>query len=212
MAVKNTAVFGIYPDRPAVEEAFTHFLRAGFRKADVSALFPENPGSKDLGHEKNTKAPEGIALGAIVGLIICGVLAWLIAAGSVSVPALSALASAGLAVAILAGIGAGAVIGGIIGGLIGLAIPEYEARRYAGRIRGGGVLVSVHCDNHDWAKRAKSILEQSGAQDIGSAMEKNGDYGNADKPVPRIRTIRTDDTERIVPEDEKPSPTFTSKS
>src|SRR5579871_5937816 len=100
MAFKNTAVFGIYPDRPSVEEAFTQFLRAGFRKADVSALFPENPGSKDLGHEKNSKAPEGAVFGGVEGAVICGVLAWLIAAGSLNVPALSALATSNLAVAI----------------------------------------------------------------------------------------------------------------
>jgi len=191
MAAKNRVAFGIYPDRPAVEETITQFLHAGFRKADVSALFPENPGSKDFGHEKGTKAPEGASIGGIVGGIVGGVLGWLIAAGWINIPAWSALTAAGPVVAALAGVGALGVVGGIIGALIGMTIPEYEAIRFAGRIREGGVLVSIHCDNHRWASRAKAILEDSGAQDVAVTREKEGDFGNNDKPLPRIRTTTT---------------------
>ena len=59
MAGKNTAVFGIYPDRVSVEEAVEHLRNAGFRGTDVSVLFSDNQGTKDFAHEKNTKAPEG---------------------------------------------------------------------------------------------------------------------------------------------------------
>ena len=135
MAAKNRVAFGIYPDRPAVEEAITQFLHAGFRKADVSALFPENPGSKDFGHEKSTKLPEGATLGGFAGGILGGVLGWLIAMGWLTIPALSSLVSAGPILAALACGGAGGALGGIIGALAGLAIPEYEAIRFAGRIR-----------------------------------------------------------------------------
>jgi hypothetical protein len=69
-----------------------------------------------------------------------------------------------------------------------MGIPEYEARRFEGRIRDGGMLVSVHCDNDDWVKRAKQVMRESGAQDIGVASEKPGDYANADKPLPRVRS------------------------
>ena len=68
-----------------------------------------------------------------------------------------------------------------------MGIPEYEAKRYEGRIREGGVLVSVHCDTTDWVKRAKEIMAQTGAQDVGAAGEKQGDFANADKPMPRVR-------------------------
>jgi hypothetical protein len=188
MAGKNTAVFGIYPSRTAAEEAMGHLLSAGFRNTDPSVLVPENQGTKDLAHEKNTKAPEGLAAGAIVGAIVGGVLGWLIGVGTLVVPRLAPYLAAGPIVAALAGAGAAGVLGGIIGALVGLGIPEYEARRFEGRIREGGILLSVHCDSHEWVKRAKDVLEHTGAQDIAAAGEKSGDFANADKPLPRVRT------------------------
>jgi hypothetical protein len=188
MAGKNTAVFGLYPSRQAVEEAVDHLRGAGFRSTDISVLFPDNQGTKDFAHEKNTKAPEGATTGGVAGLISGGVLGWLTGIGALTIPGLGAFIAAGPIVAALAGAGAVGTLGGIIGALVGMDIPEYEARRYEGRIREGGILLSVHCDNSDWVKRAKDILTQTGAQDIGSAGEKAGDFANADKPLPRART------------------------
>jgi len=188
MAGKNTAVFGIYPSRTAVEEAVDHLRTAGFRSTDISVLFPDNQGTKDFAHEKNTKAPEGTTTGVISGGIAGGVLGWLTGIGALTIPGLGPLIAAGPILAALAGAGALGTVGGIIGALVGLGIPEYEAKRYEGRIREGGVLLSVHCDSSDWVKRAKDTLEQTGAQDIGSAGEKAGDFANADKPMPRVRT------------------------
>jgi hypothetical protein len=185
MATKNTAVFGIYPDRLAVEEGVESLRRAGFRGTDISVLFPENMGTKDFAHEKNTKAPEGATSGAVAG----GVLGWLTGIGALAIPGLGPFVAAGPIVAALAGAGAVGTLGGIIGALVGMGIPEYEALRYEGRIREGGVLLSVHCDAADWVTRAKDVLTSSGAQDIGSAGEKRGDYANADKPMPRVRTM-----------------------
>jgi Protein of unknown function (DUF3341) len=188
MAAKNTAVFGIYPNRTAAEEATGHLRGAGFRITDVSVLFPENQGTKDLAHEKNTKAPEGFTIGAILGFIIGGVLGYLVAAGILSVPSLAPYTTAGPVVATLAAAGLLAILGGLIGALAGMSIPEYEARRFEGRIRDGGVLLSVHSDNREWTKRAKQVLEETGAQDIAVSAEKSGDFANADKPLPRVRT------------------------
>jgi F0F1-type ATP synthase assembly protein I len=187
MAAKNTAVFGIYPSRLEMEEAVDRLHRAGFRGTDISALLQENQGTKDFAHEKNTKAPEGLSAGAIAGAIVGGVLGWLIGIGALTVPHSASLVAAGPIVAALAGIGALGVLGGIIGALVGMGIPEYEARRFEGRIRHGGVLVSVHCDNQDWVKRAKDVMEHAGGQKIGSESEKSGDFANADKPLPRAR-------------------------
>src|SRR6202171_679825 len=169
MAGKNTAVFGIYPDRNAVEEAVEHLRSAGFRSTDVSVLFPDNKGTKDFAHEKNTKAPEGATTGGVARGVAGGVLGWLTGIGALAIPGLGPLIAAGPIVAALAGAGAMGTLGGLIGGLVGLGIPEYEARRYEGRIREGGVLLSVHCDSNDWVKRAKEVLTQAGGQDIGSA-------------------------------------------
>jgi len=187
MAGKNTAVFGIYRDRVAVEEAVERLRAGGFRSADISVLFPDNQGTKDFAHEKNTKAPEGVTTGAIAGGITGGVLGWLTGIGALAIPGLGPLIAAGPIVAALAGAGAVGTVGGIVGALVGMGIPEYEAKRYEGRIREGGVLLSVHCDNSDWVKRAKEMLEHTGAQDVASANEKAGDFANADKPAPRVR-------------------------
>jgi hypothetical protein len=188
MSGKNTAVFGIYPDRLAVEEAVDHLRTAGFRNTDISVLFPDNQGTKDFAHEKNTKAPEGVTTGVVAGGIAGGVLGWLTGIGALAIPGLGPFIAAGPIVAALAGAGAVGTLGGIVGALAGMGIPEYEAKRYEGRVREGGVLLSVHCDSSDWVKRAKEILEHSGGQDVASAGEKHGDFANADKPQPRIRT------------------------
>jgi hypothetical protein len=189
MSAKNTAVFGIYKDRLAVEEGVEHLRRAGFRSTDISVLFPENQGTKDFAHEKNTKAPEGATSGVVAGGIAGGVLGWLTGIGALVIPGLGPLIAAGPIVAALAGVGAVGTLGGIVGALAGMGIPEYEAKRYEGRIREGGVLLSVHCDSGDWVKRAKEVLTDSGAQDIAGQDEVKGDFANADRPMPRVRTI-----------------------
>jgi hypothetical protein len=85
----------------------------------------------------------------------------------------------------LAGLGVGGVVGGIAGALIGMGIPEYEAKRYEGRVKEGGILLSVHSDSSEWTKRAKEVLERTGAQDISSTGEAGADYAKSDKPMPR---------------------------
>jgi len=187
MAAKNIAVFGIYPDRAAVEETVEHLRSAGFRSTDISVLFPDNQGTKDFAHEKNTKAPEGATTGVVAGGITGGVLGWLTGIGALAIPGLGPFVAAGPIVAALAGAGAVGTLGGIVGALVGMGIPEYEAKRYEGRIREGGVLVSVHCDSADWVKRCREIMVQTGGQDIGATGEKAGDFANADKPMPRVR-------------------------
>jgi hypothetical protein len=185
MAGKNTAVFGIYRDRTSVENAVDVLRQENFRNTDISVLFPENQGTKDFAHEKNTKAPEGAATGAGSGAVLGGTLGWLTGIGALAIPGLGPFIAAGPIVAALAGVGVGGAIGGITGALIGLGIPEYEAKRYEGRIKEGGILLSVHCDDSNWTKRAKEILERTGAQDVSSSGEANADFQKTDKPMPR---------------------------
>ena len=185
MAGKNTAVFGIYRSRTAVESAVDRLRQENFRNTDISVLFPENEGTKDFAHVKNTKAPEGTAAGATSGAVIGGGLGWLAGIGALAIPGVGPLIAAGPIVAALAGAGAGGVVGGITGALVGMGIPEYEAKRYEGRVKEGGILLSVHCDDSKWVQRAKEILEQTGAEDVSSTGETKGDWQNADKPMRR---------------------------
>jgi hypothetical protein len=134
MAGKNTAVFGIYRDRVRVERTVDALKQEGFRSTDISVLFPDNQGTKDFAHEKSTKAPEGTAAGAGTGAVIGGSLGWLAGIGALAIPGVGPLIAAGPIVAALTGVGVGGAIGGITGALIGMGIPEYEAKRYEGRV------------------------------------------------------------------------------
>jgi hypothetical protein len=185
MAGKNTAVFGIYPEYAGVENGVDALKAAGFRNTDISVLFPENVGTKDFAHKKETKAPEGTATGATAGALIGGGLGWLAGIGALAIPGLGPFIAAGPIMAALAGVGAGGVVGGITGALVGMGIPEYEAKRYEGRVKDGGILLSVHSDNSEWTKRAKEILEHTGAQDVSSAGEASADFSKTDKPMLR---------------------------
>lgn len=182
---KNIAVFGIYRSRQSVEEAVQALKNADFRNTDISVLFSENVGTKDFAHEKHTKVPEGSSAGAGTGAVIGGVLGWLTGIGALAIPGVGPFIAAGPIVSLLAGVGAGGVVGGIAGALVGMGIPEYEAKRYEGRIKEGGILLSVHCDNADWKKRGLDILKQTGATDIGSEGEARADFGASEKPRPR---------------------------
>ena len=148
-------------------------------------LFPHNEGTKDFAHEKGTKAPEGAAAGAGTGAVIGGALGWLAGVGAIAIPGVGPFLAAGPIMAALAGAGVGGTAGGLVGALIGMGIPEYEAKRYVGRIRKGGILLSVHCDNSEWTSKAKDILERTGAEDVSSAGEVRADFAESDKPRPR---------------------------
>jgi len=185
MAGKNTAVFGIYRSRERAEQAVDMLTSNGFRSTDISVLMAENVGTKDFAHEKGTKAPEGTATGAGAGAVVGGTLGLLAGIGALAIPGVGPLIAAGPIMGALAGAGAGGVAGGIIGALVGMGIPEYEAKRYEGRVKSGQILLSVHCDNSDWVGRAKEILERSGAEDISSTKEATADFAKTDKPQVR---------------------------
>lgn len=171
MAGKNTSVFAIFTDRVQTEVAVDALKAGGFYSSDVSVLFPDQTGTRDFAHEKNTKAPEGAATGVTSGVVIGGALGWLAGIGSLAIPGVGPLIAAGPIMAALAGAGVGGTVGGITGALIGMGIPEFEAKRYEGVVKDGGILVSVHSDSSDETKRAKEILEKAGGRDISSAGE-----------------------------------------
>jgi hypothetical protein len=174
---KDIVAYGIYPDRATFERALEGLRAAGFRNSDISAVLPDrNYTTRDLAHEINTKTPEGISAGAGAGAAMGGVLGWLVGIGAIVIPGIGPLVAAGPIVAALAGAGAAGAAGGLVGGLVGAGIPEVEAKRYAGRIREGGYLLTVHCDDRAWAKKAEEILEATGGRDVVKTSEASPDY------------------------------------
>jgi hypothetical protein len=181
MSGKKTAVFGIYPSLSSADNATDSLIRSGFIAADISALLPENLGSRQIGTEKSTKAPEGAAAGAGSGAVLGGALGLLAGVGALAIPGVGPFIAAGPIMAALAGVGVGGAVGGFTGALIGLGIPEYEAKRYEGRMQKGGVLLSVHCDTSEEIKRAKELMKNTGADDISSTGESSADYAVVDQ-------------------------------
>lgn len=171
MDENHTAVFAIFADRLATDRAVAALKVGGFRNDDISVLLPDREGTMDFAHERSTKAPEGAATGATSGAVLGGALGWLVGIGSLAIPGVGPLIAAGPIVAALAGVGVGGAVGGLTGALIGMGIPEYEAKRYEGRVKDGGILVSVHAVDHHHIRRAKDIFEREGGHDIASAGE-----------------------------------------
>ncbi len=175
MTSKKTAVFGIYQNAAQAEYTVDQLLAAHFRNDDISVLLPDNESTKDFAHEKNTKAPEGTTTGVTAGGAIGGTLGLLAGIGMLAIPGVGPFIAAGPIMGALAGLGVGGAVGGLIGALVGLGIPEYEAKRFEGRIKAGGVLLSVHCDTSEQIASAKDVLKHTGAQDISSAGEASAD-------------------------------------
>ncbi len=192
MASKKTAVFGIYSTRDEVEAAAELLGRSGFSVTDISVLLPEGLGTREMGTEKATKAPEGAAAGAGSGAVLGGTLGLLAGIGALAIPGVGPLIAAGPIMATLAGVGVGGAVGGLTGGLIGLGITEYEAKRYEGRLQKGGILFSVHCDTSEDVERAKSLLEETGAEDISSTRESSTSTSKSDEWKRRTATGGSD--------------------
>jgi hypothetical protein len=175
MADKKTAVFGIYSTRNGAEQAAEALVNAGFATGDISVLLPENLGTREIGTEKASKAPEGATAGAGTGAVLGGALGLLAGIGALAIPGVGPLIAAGPIMATLAGMGVGGTVGGLTGALVGFGIPEYEAKRYEGIIQKGGILLSVHCSASDEVKNAKEILKATGGLDVSSTGEASVD-------------------------------------
>lgn len=182
MSSKNMAVFGIYPTAPTAERAVDKLISAGFSNSDISVLLPDDQSTREFAHHKDTKAPEGTTVGVTAGGVIGGAIGVLAGVGALAIPGLGPFIAAGPIMAGLAGLGVGGAVGGLVGALVGMGIPEYEAKRYEGRVKDGGTLLSVHCDTAEEIKRAKDMLKATGANDISSTSETSSDV----KPAARV--------------------------
>src|SRR6266436_6222616 len=174
MAMKK-AVFGIVKTENQAINIANQLQSAGFSPNNISVLFPDKTGTRDFAHEQHTKAPEGATAGAGSGAILGGALGWLVGIGTLAIPGLGPFIAAGPIMAALAGAAGGAAVGGLTGALIGMGIPEYEAKRYEGKVKDGNILMSVHTEDSNMRGRAKKILEAAGAEDISSIGESAGE-------------------------------------
>jgi hypothetical protein len=183
---KKTAVFGIYASAARAEAAVDALVLDRFSNTDVSVLLPDDQTTRDFAHEKHTKAPEGTTTGVAAGGTLGGTLGLLAGIGALAIPGVGPFIAAGPIMGALAGIGVGGAVGGLVGALVGMGIPEYEAKRYEGRVKNGGVLLSVHCDTSDEIRRAKEVLKRTGAEDISSTGEEAVGTGAARADAKRL--------------------------
>lgn len=165
------AVICLFPLESQAESAVDALRTEGFLNSDISVLMPDQAGIRDLGHEKHSKAPEGTATGAATGALVGGALGWLAGIGALAIPGAGPFIAAGPIMAALSGVAVGGTVGGIAGGLMGLGMPEYEAKQYESKLRDGNILLSVHTEDGDQAKRAEEVLKQCGGLDVKRTSE-----------------------------------------
>ena len=167
----KTAVYCIATGHTQAETIVNDLKSAGFSSEEISVLLPDKTGTRDFAHEQNTKLPEGAATGGVAGMGAGAILGWLAGIGTLAIPGVGPFIAAGPIMAALGGAAVGGATGGIIGALVGMGIPEYEAKLYDGKIRGGNALISVHTENSEQVKAAKEIYKRAGAEDIKSTSE-----------------------------------------
>jgi hypothetical protein len=207
MASKNIAVFGIYATPGTAEAAVDHLIANGFTNSAISVLLPDDESTRAFAHEKATKAPEGTTTGAVTGGVVGGTLGLLAGIGALAIPGVGPLIAAGPIMATLAGAGAGGAVGSLVGALVGMGIPEYEAKRYEGAVKGGGTLLSVHCDTSEQVDAAKASLKNTGASDISSSSEASSNntaggrrtFGNISE---RERLTHTPERDRVLEQED----------
>jgi hypothetical protein len=167
----NKSVIATVDSRARAESVVASLQTIGIAPSDISAVFPDQSGTRDFAHEQNTKAPEGAIAGAAGGGVLGGTLGLLAGIGALAIPGLGPFIAAGPLMAALSGAAAGGAVGGMVGALIGLGIPEVEAKKYEGKLRSGAIVLAVHVHDREQQKRAEEVLRREGASDISSTSE-----------------------------------------
>jgi hypothetical protein len=174
-SMSKTSTFCLADSETQTGNIVTQLQQAGFANDDISVLFPDKGSSRDFAHQKETKMPEGATIGAGSGGVVGAGIGLLAGIGALAIPGLGPFIAAGPIMAALSGGAIGAGVGGIAGALIGLGIPEFEAKRFEGKIKEGGILISVHCEDSTEVKTAKEIFKHGNAHDISSTGEASAD-------------------------------------
>lgn len=162
----SNTVYCITKDYMVAESIVAELRMANYSNNSISILFSDKDTMNDFVYENNTKAPEGATVGSSLGMGLGAALGWLVGIGTIAVPGVGAFVAAGPIMAALSGAAVGAASGGITGAIIGLGIPEYEAKRYEGKINGGAALISVKTENDKQVDFVKSIYKKYHAEDI----------------------------------------------
>lgn len=165
------AVFSLVDSQSTAETIVERLRVAGFSGDDISVLLPDRSGTRDFAHKKETKAPEGAVTGAGAGGLAGGALGYLVGIGALAIPGVGPFIAAGPIMVALSGAAVGGAVGGVTGALVGMGIPEYEAKRFAGKVKEGQILMSVHAESGDKARVARAIFEDAGATDVSTAGE-----------------------------------------
>jgi hypothetical protein len=189
--MSNKSVFCIATSRLQADQIVDQLKNADFSNNDISALFADKTSNHDFAHEKNTKAPEGAITGAGTGGAVGATIGWIAGIGALAIPGVGPFIAAGPIMAALSGAALGATLGGITGGLIGMGIPEFEAKRYEGKLQEGNILISVHTEDSDAVSCAEDIFTHAGAQDICTT-------GETTTPDEDIKTSALYPTENVV--------------
>lgn len=184
----STAVFCIAPSETIANDIVSRLKISGFAENDISVLFPDKNSTRNFAHEKNTKAPEGATIGAGSGGAVGGTIGLLAGIGLLAIPGVGPFIAAGPIMAALSGVAVGAAVGGIAGGLIGMGIPELEAKRYEGMVKGGNILISVHAATSERVSEAKRIFENARATDISTGSEASAPSASDRRDPPQINT------------------------
>jgi hypothetical protein len=171
MTKANHVVIGVFKNREKLNQAVDSLKTSGFQNSDISILMSDLSGTREFAQEKGTKAPQGATAGGTAGAALGGALGWLTGIGALAIPGVGPFIAAGPIMAALAGAGVGGLVGGISGALIGMGVPENDAKRYEGSVKSGGILLSVHSDNSEWADKSKDVLQKNGAQEVSYSDE-----------------------------------------
>jgi hypothetical protein len=160
----------------------TDLRREGFDDDAISVLYSDKGTTRDFAHTSSTKAPEGAAAGASAGGVLGAAVGWLAGIGSLAIPGAAPFVAAGPIMAALGGMGLGATVGGTAGALVGYGIPEFEARRFEGKVVGEGILVSVHVEGRQQRRCAYAVFARHDAEDIAVADEAPADFPVVEDP------------------------------
>ena len=166
-----TSVYCIATSEAQAIRIANRLRSSGFTPDDISMLYPDRDGARDLATQNSTKAPEGAATGASAGAVLGGALGWLAGIGALAIPGVGPLIAAGPILAALSGAAIGGTVGGLTGALVGMGIPEYEAKQYESKLRAGNILMSVHVDDTEEARLVRQIMTEEKAEDISTGSE-----------------------------------------